>query len=73
MGGTPKWMVYKFTKLMENPIEMDDLVAPPFMETPKLQTWIIPWIIGITGASLVHHPQIAFAALGLVSAENVFD
>ena len=21
--------------LMENPIEMDDLVAPPFMETPK--------------------------------------
>ena len=21
-----------------------------FMETPKLQTWIIPWIIGITGA-----------------------
>ena len=52
MGGTPKWMVYKFTKfIMENPIEMDDLVAPPFMETPKLQTWIIPWIIGITGAS----------------------
>jgi hypothetical protein len=45
-------MVYKFTKfIMENPIEMDDLVAPPFMETPKLQTWIIPCIIGITGAS----------------------
>ena len=44
-GGTPKWMAYKFTKvIMENPIEMDDLVAPPFMETPKLQTWIIPWI-----------------------------
>ena len=67
-------MAHKFTKfIMENPIEMDDLVAPPFMETPKLQTWIIPWIIGITGASPVHHLQIAFAALGLVSAEDVFD
>jgi hypothetical protein len=49
MGGTPKWTAYKFTKvIMENPIEMDDLVAPTFMETPKPQTWIIPWIIGIT-------------------------
>jgi hypothetical protein len=28
-AGTPKWMVYK-----GNPIEMDDLGVPPFMETP---------------------------------------
>ena len=27
--GTPKWMVYK-----ENPIKMDDLGVPPFLETP---------------------------------------
>ena len=33
-GGTPKWMVY----FMENPIKMDDLGVPPFMETP------ISWI-----------------------------
>ena len=28
--GTPKWMV----KIMENPIEMDDLGIPLFLETP---------------------------------------
>ena len=28
LGGTPKWLVYK-----ANPIEMDDLGVPPFMET----------------------------------------
>ena len=28
--GTPKWMV----KIMENPIKMDDLGAPLFLETP---------------------------------------
>ena len=28
--GTPKWMV----KIMENPIRMDDLGVPPFLETP---------------------------------------
>ena len=28
--GTPKWMV----KIMENPIEMDDLGVPLFLETP---------------------------------------
>ena len=33
-GGTPKWMVYK-----GNPIEMDDLGVPPFMETPKSTPW----------------------------------
>ena len=27
--GTPKWMVYK-----ENPIKMDDLGVPLFLETP---------------------------------------
>ncbi len=33
--GTPKWMVY----FMENPIKMDDLGVPLFLETPKsLQT-----------------------------------
>jgi len=29
--GTPKWMV----KIMENPIKMDDLGIPLFLETPK--------------------------------------
>ena len=28
--GTPNWMV----KIMETPIKMDDLVVPPFEETP---------------------------------------
>ena len=28
--GTPKWMV----KIMENPIKMDDLGGPLFLETP---------------------------------------
>ena len=28
--GTPKWMVY----FMENPIQMDDLGVPLFLETP---------------------------------------
>ena len=28
--GTPKWMV----KMMENPIKMDDLGVPLFLETP---------------------------------------
>ena len=32
-GGTPKWMV----KIMENPIEMDDLGVPLFLETPIFQ------------------------------------
>ena len=30
-GGPPKWMVY----FMENPIKMDDLGVPLFLETPK--------------------------------------
>ena len=29
-GGPPKWMV----KIMENPIKMDDLGEPLFLETP---------------------------------------
>ena len=29
-GGPPKWMVY----FMENPIKMDDLGVPLFLETP---------------------------------------
>ena len=29
-SGTPKWMV----KIMENPIKMDDLGVPLFLETP---------------------------------------
>ena len=28
--GTPKWMV----KIMENPVKMDDLGVPLFLETP---------------------------------------
>ena len=30
-GKTPKWMV----KIMENPIKIDDLGVPLFLETPK--------------------------------------
>ena len=30
-GKPPKWMV----KIMENPIKMDDLGVPLFLETPK--------------------------------------
>ena len=30
MGVSPKWSVYK-----GNPIKIDDLGVPPFMETPK--------------------------------------
>ena len=30
-SGTPKWMV----KIMENPIKIDDLGVPLFVETPK--------------------------------------
>ena len=37
MGGTPKWMIYK-----ENPIEMDDLGVPPFMETPISRIYAKP-------------------------------
>ena len=35
--GTPKWMV----KIMENPMKMDDLGLPLFLETPIYQ-WIEP-------------------------------
>ena len=31
VGKPPKWMV----KIMENPIKMDDLGVPLFLETPK--------------------------------------
>ena len=31
--GTPKWMV----KMMENPLKMDDLGVPLFLETPIYQ------------------------------------
>ena len=30
-GGPPKWMV----RIMENPIKIDDLGVPLFLETPK--------------------------------------
>ena len=37
-GKPPKWMV----KIMENPIEMDDLGGPPlFLETPTSQSQLI--------------------------------
>ena len=35
-GGPPKWMV----KIMENPIKMDDLGVPLFLETPILDLFI---------------------------------
>ena len=38
-SGIPKWMV----KIMENPIKMDDLGLPLFLETP------IFWISGYSG------------------------
>ena len=42
--GTPKWMV----KIMENPIKMDDLVVPLFLEIP-----IITMIV--SGKSIISH------------------
>ena len=39
--GTPKWMV----KIMENPIKMDDLGVPLFLETPILSC-CNPYIAG---------------------------
>ena len=42
-GGPPKWMV----KIMENPIKMDDLGVPLFLETPKLVE---------SNISCYHHP-----------------
>ena len=33
-GGPPKWMV----KIMENPIKMDDLGVPLFLETPVFRS-----------------------------------
>ena len=35
MGGPRKWMV----KIMENPIKMDDLGVPLFLETPVYRPW----------------------------------
>ena len=46
--GTPKWMV----KIMENPIKMDDLGVPLFLETPtcspknKLGDGFKPFFLG---------------------------
>ena len=40
--GIPKWMVENF---MENPIKMDDLGVPLFLETPSF--WLpgkFPWL-----------------------------
>ena len=34
-GGPPKWMVYN----VENPIKMDDLVVPLFLETSTAGLW----------------------------------
>ncbi len=34
-SGTPKWMVY----FMENPIKIDDLGVPLFLETPIYFLW----------------------------------
>ena len=38
--GTPKWMV----KIIENPIKMDDLGVPPFLETPASRWFFNVWI-----------------------------
>ena len=40
-GGPPKWMV----KIMENPIKMDDLGVPLFLETPIYNIYILHIII----------------------------
>ncbi len=44
-GGPPKWMV----KIMENPIKMDDLGVPLFLETPIsiLEQTIYTFFLGI--------------------------
>ena len=44
-GGPPKWMV----KIMENPIKMDDLGVPLFLETPiyiYISLYIYPFLNG---------------------------
>ena len=49
--GTPKWMV----KIMENPIKMDDLGVPLFLETP-----IYIYIQDFRKKnSLLRHPQFS--------------
>ena len=47
-SGTPKWMV----KIMENPIEMDDLGVPLFLETPI-------WFLNVF-CMLALHPCLPF-------------
>ena len=37
-SGNPKWIV----KIMENPIKMDDLGVPLFLETPILYQLLLP-------------------------------
>ena len=49
MDGTSKWMV----KIMENPIKIDDLGVPSFLETPK---WLITPFFYVK--VLVHHPTV---------------
>ena len=53
--GTPKWMV----KIMENPIKMDDLGVPLFLETPiyhlkKLITEHLPEFFGLNRTFFPH-------------------
>ena len=45
-GGPPKWMVY----FMENPIKMDDLEVPLFLET---HTWTILGFLGFYVVSII--------------------
>ena len=53
--GTPKWMV----EIMENPIQMDDLGVPLFLETPiwtLLGIWppsevVLVFSLGIKGSN----------------------
>ena len=52
---TPKWMVY----FMENPIKMDDLGVPPFLETS------ISFFLGVSGWSFL-------LGWGLLEVDEVF-
>ena len=51
-SGTPKWMVYNLLK--ENPIRMDDLGLPLFLETPMSFAHLFH-IVVLTGKSPMVH------------------
>ncbi len=54
--GTPKWMVYR-----ENPIKMDDLGVPLFLE-PPIWTWLKKYLKTHPGSSFQEVPSLKLTA-----------